>query len=181
MLSSRLFVDAGRSPYVEFPSSPGSAWVYLVARARMASLPNPFAKDALMSLHAEGTFDVKNAQLSADDATTGTAIGRFALDKHFHGDMEAVSKGEMLGAGNPATGTAGYVAIEQVTGTLHGRSGSFALQHFGTMIENKFELIVRVVPGSGSGELTGISGDMTITPVNGKHSWKFDYDLPLKK
>ena len=134
-----------------------------------------------MSLHAEGTFDVKNFHLPADDAVSGTAIGRFGLDKHFHGDLEGVSKGEMLGAGNPATGTAGYVAIEQVTGTLNGRSGSFALQHFGTMIENKFDLIVKVVPGSGSGELTGITGDMTIVPVNGKHSWKFDYILPPKK
>jgi len=139
------------------------------------------AKESLLSMHAEGTFDVKNAPLPADDATSGTAIGRFALDKQFHGDLEGVSKGEMLGAGNPATGTAGYVAIEQVTGTLNGRSGSFALQHFGTMEDNKFELTVKVVPGSGSGELTGIAGLMSISPANGKHSWKFDYSLPSKK
>jgi hypothetical protein len=133
------------------------------------------AKDALMSLHAEGTFEVRNSPLAADEALNGTAIGRFGLDKQFHGDLEGASKGEMLGAGNPATGTAGYVAIEQVTGTLNGRSGSFALQHFGTMEDNKFNLIVKVVPGSGTGELTGISGTMTIAIANGKHSWKFDY------
>jgi len=136
------------------------------------------AKDALMSLHAEGTFEVNNSPLGSDDALNGTAVGRFGLDKHFHGDLEGTSKGEMLGAGNPATGTAGYVAIEQVTGALNGRNGSFALQHFGTMEENKFDLIVKVVPGSGAGELIGISGSMTIAVANGKHSWKFDYALP---
>jgi hypothetical protein len=139
------------------------------------------AKDAMMSLHAEGTFEVKNSPLGGDDAVNGTAIGRFGLDKQFHGDLEGGSKGEMLGAGNPATGTAGYVAIEQVSGTLNGRNGSFALQHFGTMEENKFNLIVKVVPGSGLGELTGISGSMTIAIANGKHSWKFDYTLPSTK
>ena len=131
-----------------------------------------------MSLHAEGTFDVKTTPLTADEALDGTAIGCFGLDKQFHGDLEAASKGEMLGAGNPATGTAGYVAIEQVTGTLHGRNGAFALQHFGTMEDNKFELTIKVVPGSGTGDLSGISGSMTITIVSGKHSYKFDYTLP---
>jgi len=139
------------------------------------------AKDALMSLHAEGTFEVRNSPMGADDALTSTAIGRFGVDKQFHGDLEGVSKGEMLGAGNPATGTAGYVAIEQFTGTLDGRVGSFALQHFGTMEDNKFDLLVKVVPGSGTEGLIGISGTMTITPVNGKHSWKFDYTLPAHK
>jgi hypothetical protein len=129
-------------------------------------------------MHAEGTFDVKNAPLTADDALAGTAIGRYSLDKQFHGDIEATSKGEMLGAGNPATGTAGYVAIEQVTGALNGRTGSFALQHFGTMVDNKFELVVKVVPGSGSGDLLGISGTMTIKIVGGKHSYQMDYTLP---
>jgi hypothetical protein len=138
-------------------------------------------EDALMCLHAEGTFEVKNAPLPADDATSATPIGRFALDKQFHGDLEGVSRGEMLGAGNPATGTAGYVAVEYITGALNGLSGSFALQHFGTMQDNKFELTVRVVPGSGTGELIGISGAMTIAPINGKHSWKFEYTLPPRK
>jgi len=131
-------------------------------------------------MHAEGTFDVKNNPLPSDEALAGTAIGRFVLDKQFHGDLEAASKGEMLGAGNPATGTAGYVAIEQATGTLNGRSGSFALQHFGTMEDNKFDLTVKVVPGSGTGDLTGISGTMTIAIVSGKHSYNFDYTLPAR-
>jgi len=134
-----------------------------------------------MSPHAEGTFEVKNSPLPADDAVNGTGIGRFGLDKQFHGDLEATSKGEMLGAGNPATGTAGYVAVEQVTGTLNGLHGSFALQHFGTMEDNKFDLIVKVVPGSGTEELTGISGNMIIAIANGKHSWTFNYTLPARK
>jgi hypothetical protein len=136
------------------------------------------ANEGPASMHAEGTFDVKNASLPADQALTGTVIGRYGLDKQFHGDLEAISKGEMLGAGNPATGTAGYVALEQVTGTLHGRSGSFALQHFGTMVDNKFELIVKVVPGSGTNDLTGIAGTMAIIIAQGKHTYKFDYTLP---
>jgi hypothetical protein len=129
-------------------------------------------------MHAEGTFVVKNSPLPADEATAGTAIGRFGLDKQFHGDLEASSKGEMLGSGNPASGTAGYVAIEQVSGTLQGRNGSFSLQHFGTMESGKFELRVIVVPGSGAGDLAGISGIMQIVIAAGQHSYKFDYSLP---
>jgi hypothetical protein len=135
-------------------------------------------KRPVMAQHAEGTFDVKTTPLPTDDATGSTRIGRFGLDKQFHGDLEASSKGEMLGAGNPASGTAGYVAIEDVTGTLSGRSGSFALQHSGTMHQGKFNLAVEVVPGSGTGELAGISGTMSITIADGKHSYKFDYTLP---
>ena len=135
-------------------------------------------KDPVMTRHAEGTFDVKTTPLPSDDATTGTPIGRFALDKQFHGDLEGASKGEMLGAGNPSKGTAGYVAIEHFTGTLHGHSGSFAVQHIGTMDQGKFLLSVTTVPGSGTGELAGISGTMTIANTAGKHSWTFDYTLP---
>lgn len=134
-----------------------------------------------MSMHAEGTFDVKTTPLSADEAIAGTAIGRYGLDKQFHGGLEGTSKGEMLGAGSPATGTAGYVAIEQVTGTLDGRTGAFALQHCGSMEDSKFELTVKVVPGSGTGELSGISGVMQIIIAGGKHTYRFDYDLPAPK
>jgi hypothetical protein len=131
-----------------------------------------------MTRHAEGPFDVKVTPLPPDDATTGTAIDRYALDKHFHGDLEAASKGEMMGAGELAKGTAGYVAIEQVTGTLHGLTGSFALQHNSTMDNGKYQMSVAVVPGSGTGELAGIAGTMTIIIANGKHSYSFDYTLP---
>jgi len=131
-----------------------------------------------MTRHAEGTFDVKTTPMPPDDVTTGTPIGRFALDKQFHGDLEGPGKGEMLGAGDPSKGTAGYVAIEHVTGTLQGHTGSFALQHLGTMEQGKFQLAVTVVPGSGKGDLTGIAGSMTIIITGGKHSYTFDYTLP---
>jgi hypothetical protein len=135
-------------------------------------------KDPVLTRHAEGPFDVKTTPLAADDATGSPAISRYALLKQFHGDLEAVSKGEMLGSGNPAKGSAGYVAIEQVTGTLLGHSGSFALQHIGIMDQGKLQLSVTVVPGSGTGELAGIAGTMTITNVGGKHSYSFEYTLP---
>jgi hypothetical protein len=131
-----------------------------------------------MTGRAEGAFDVKTIPLPPGDSTAGTEIGRYALDKQFHGDLEATSKGEMLGAGNPAKGSAGYVAIEHVTGILQGRSGSFALQHAGTMDQGKFQLTVTVVPGSGTGELTGIGGAMTIVNTAGKHTYEFEYTLP---
>ena len=135
-----------------------------------------------MTMHATGAFDVKTTPLPPDDATGGanakTKIGRYALDKQFHGDLEATSKGEMLGAGDPSKGNAGYVAIEYVTGTLHGHSGSFALQHTGTIDQGKFQLTVTVVPGSGTEGLAGIAGTMTIIITNGKHSYDFEYSLP---
>jgi hypothetical protein len=134
-----------------------------------------------MSRHAQGTFDVKTTPIAADEATAGTPIGRFALDKEFHGDLEAKSKGEMLGAGDPGKGSAGYVAIEHVTGTLNGLSGSFALQHIGSMDASGFKLSVTVVPGSGTAQLNGIAGTMTIVQAAGKHSYSFDYTVPATK
>lgn len=131
-----------------------------------------------MSSHAEGTFAVETTPIAADEATSGTPIGRFALHKQFHGDLEAKSKGEMLSAGDPANCSAGCVAIEQVTGTLNGHSGSFALQHTGSMDASGFKLSVAVVPGSGTAQLTGFAGTMTIVQAAGKHSCSFDYTLP---
>ena len=143
-----------------------------------ASASKLLKKDPIMTRHAKGFFDVKVTPLPPDDATTGTAIGRYALDKQFHGDLEAASKCEMLAAGDQAKGTAGYVAIEQVTGTLQGHTGSFALQHIGTMDQGNNQLSIKVVPGSGTGELAGIAGAMTITIADGKHSYAFEYTLP---
>jgi len=130
-----------------------------------------------MTSHATGTFEVKTTPLPPDEATTGTAIGRYFLDKHFHGDLDASSKGEMLGAGDLAKGIAGYVAIEQVRGTLHGRDGSFVLQHNGTMTRGTAEMSVKVVPDSGTGQLAGLSGRMTIVVAGGNHSYEFEYTL----
>jgi hypothetical protein len=135
-------------------------------------------KDAPMTHHAEGSFDVKMTPIATDDVVSGTQIGRFSLVKQYHGDLDAASKGEMLSAGDPAKGSAGYVAIEQITGTLQGHTGSFALQHLGTMDGGNFKLSVNVVPGSGAGELTGIAGTLNIIINAGKHSYTFDYTLP---
>ena len=132
----------------------------------------------MKTMHASGVFDLKMAPLPPDDSVAGTSIGRFGIEKQFHDDLEATSKGLMLGAGNLAKGTAGYVAIEQITGVLQGRSGSFALQHNGSMAGGKFDLSVKVVPGSGTGDLEGISGAMTILVEGSRHSYTFDYELP---
>jgi hypothetical protein len=131
-----------------------------------------------MTRHAEGPFEAKTTPLAADDATTGTLIGRYSLVKQYHGDLEATAKGEMISAGDPSTGNAGYVAIEQVTGTLNGHTGSFALQHNGVMESGSYKLSVTVVPGSGTGQLAGLAGILTITIAAGKHSYSFEYTLP---
>jgi hypothetical protein len=127
---------------------------------------------------AEGTFEVKTAPLAVNDATAGTTIARYTLEKQYHGGLEATAKGEMMGVGSPASGTAGYVAMEQITGTLSGRKGSFALQHSSTMEAGKFEMNIRVVPGSGTEELAGIAGALTIAIANGKHAYRLEYTLP---
>lgn len=148
--------------------------------AALAGAQSPDKKDAPMSHHATGTFDVKVAPLepyNKDDK----AIGRYSLDKQFHGDLEGSSKGEMVGFGTGAPGTsAGYVAIEKVTGKLNGRSGTFVLQHSTTMTKGKPDMNIFVVPDSGTGELAGISGKFQIVIEAGKHSYVFDYTLPEK-
>jgi hypothetical protein len=106
------------------------------------------------------------------------SLGRFLLDKQYHGDLEAVSKGQMLSAGDGKPGSSGvYVAIERVTGSLQGRQGSFTLHHAGVMNRGVSELTISVVPDSGTGELTGISGSMAIKMLEGKHSYEFSYTL----
>jgi hypothetical protein len=123
---------------------------------------------------ANGTFQVKlNPQASDGDAR----LGRLSIDKQFQGDLDATSKGEMLTGGTVVKGSAGYVAIELVTGTLHGRSGTFILQHTGTMDRGKPSLSVTVVPDSGTDELTGLTGKMAINIADGKHSYEFEYTL----
>jgi hypothetical protein len=130
-----------------------------------------------MREHAAGDFDVKNTPLGADESTAGTGIGRFALDKQYHGDLEGTAKGVMLGCGNPAAGKAGYVAMEQIEGTLAGRTGSFAVQHSGMMDGGTLDLTLLIVPGSGTSQLAGIAGSMTFTNASGKHSYTLDYTL----
>jgi len=130
-----------------------------------------------MPARATGSFDVKVTP--AAESTPG--IQRLTLEKQFHGALEAASKGEMLASGG-AQGTGGYVAMEIVTGKLAGRSGSFALQHSGTMVNNgNYKLTVIVVPGSGTDELAGLDGTMQILiEPGGKHSYDFNYTLPAQ-
>jgi hypothetical protein len=119
---------------------------------------------------------VKLSPQAPDEGQSGVGIGRMLLDKKFSGDLEATSKGQMLAAGAPA-GSGGYVALEQVTGTLAGRSGTFVLQHSGTMTRGAPQLTVSVVPDSGTGGLEGLDGTMRIIIEEGRHSYEFDYAL----
>ncbi len=131
-----------------------------------------------MSRHATGTFEVKLAPQSLAHPQADSALGRMSLDKVFSGDLHGTSEGEMLTAGSPAKGSAGYVAIERLSGTLDGRTGTFVLQHSGTMNRGALELSVRVVPDSGTDGLVGIAGTLGIQIVDGKHLYTFDYALP---
>ncbi len=126
---------------------------------------------------ATGTFEVKLNPLPAYNTAEGGLLGRMSIDKQFHGDLEGASKGEMLTAGTSVKNSAGYVAVERVTGTLNGKSGSFALQHGGTMNRGSPHLTINVVPDSGTGQLAGLTGTMAIEITNGKHSYTFAYTL----
>ena len=130
-----------------------------------------------MTMHAHGSFDVKIIPQPPED-TNDANLGRMLLDKQFHGDLEAASKGQMLTGMSDVKGSGAYVAIERVTGTLHGREGSFILHHLGLMVRGVPQLTITVVPDSGRGELTGIEGSMIITIADGKHGYDFAYSLP---
>lgn len=125
---------------------------------------------------ARGTFDVKLTPYPADSAT-GAAIGRMAIAKTFHGDLTGTSVGEMLASMSPVQGSAGYVAFERVTGTLAGKAGSFVLQHSGSMNRGAQSLTIAVVPDSGTGELVGLAGTMTIRITDGRHDYELEYTL----
>jgi len=128
-----------------------------------------------MATHANGTFEVKLTPQPAD--AESRAVGRMSIEKQFHGDLEATSNGQMLSAVTSVNGSAGYVAIEQVTGTLQGRRGAFVLQHSGPMTRGAPQLTIIVVPDSGTGECAGLAGTMTITIADGKHSYDLEYTL----
>jgi uncharacterized protein DUF3224 len=130
-----------------------------------------------VTIHARGPFDVKITPLANDAPSEGSPLGRMSIDKQFHGDLEATSKGEMLTAGTAIKNSAAYVAIERVTGSLNGKKGTFALQHNATMTRGEGKLNIIVVPDSGTGELAGLSGTMNIEIANGKHSYVFEYAL----
>jgi len=131
-----------------------------------------------MNSLAVGTFGVTMTPEPPYDVNEGASIGRVAIKKQFSGDLNASSTVEMIGArSTQVKGSAGYVAVERVTGSLHGKSGSFVLQHNGTMTRGKGELSVSVVPDSATGELKGLAGRMTIEISDGNHSYRFEYSL----
>jgi len=126
-----------------------------------------------MTTRARGTFEV-----TLTPQEQSVPVGRMNLAKTFHGELEGTSSGEMLAYGTAVTGSAGYVALEQFTGTLSGRSGTFALQHNGIMNRGAATLTIQIVPDSGTGQLEGLSGGMTLERVDGVHHYTLEYDLP---
>jgi Protein of unknown function (DUF3224) len=127
---------------------------------------------------AKGTFDVKITPQASDLAPEGPNLGQMALDKHFHGDIEAAGKGLMItAAGLAVKESAAYSAVERLIGTVHGKKGSFALQHTGIMDRGKPSLMITVVPDSGTGELAGLTGRMEIIIEGKQHLYVFDYDI----
>ena len=131
-----------------------------------------------MNLHAQGQFEVKLTPQAPDERSDAVSIGRLLIEKQFQGDLKATSHGQMLAFRSEVQGSAGYVAMECVNGTLQDRTGSFVLQHSGTMWGGAQRLTISVVPDSGTGELGGLSGEMTIVIAAGKHSYEFEYFLP---
>ncbi|ENZ81653.1 MULTISPECIES: DUF3224 domain-containing protein [Caulobacter] len=129
------------------------------------------------SRHAKGSFDVSTKPVEQDKGD-GSTLGRFSLDKTYHGALEASGRGQMLTVGTEIPGSAVYVATERVVGNLDGKAGSFALVHRGSMRGKDLSLIIDIVPDSGSGALKGIAGRLAITVVDGKHQYDLEYTLP---
>jgi hypothetical protein len=119
----------------------------------------------MVSKNARGSFEVKVGPQPADEKVGDPTVGRLSIDKQYHGDLDAFSKGQMLAVGTDVKGSAGYVAMERVDGSLQGRKGTFALQHSGTMTR-------------GSGQLVGLAGKMDIKIADGKHLYELEYSLP---
>jgi hypothetical protein len=155
------------------------AWVFAVVLVMIGlAIPSVAQKEKTVAEHAAGAFDVTVEAQGEADKGDGSTLGRYSLDKQYHGDLEGTAKGTMLTAGTEVKGSAGYVAMERVTGSLKGRSGSFVLQHSATMTRGEPQLSITVVPDSGSGQLVGLTGKMNIIIAAGKHSYEFDYSLP---
>ena len=126
---------------------------------------------------ATGNFDVTLSPLPIDNNPGIKGVGRMSIDKQYHGELEATGRGQMLTGGTPIKNSAGYVAIERVTGTLKGRKGSFILQHNGIMTRGTPSLVISVVPDSGTDQLDGLRGTMSIRIEGGKHFYELTYTL----
>lgn len=148
-----------------------------LARPGASVAPATRPHTPMTTQHARGTFEVTLKPLTPYESEEGARIGRLSIDKQFRGDLAGTSKGEMLSAGTAVKGSAGYVAIERVRGTLGGRRGSFTLQHSGTMTRGAPQLTLTVVPDSGTDELVGLAGSMTIDVANGRHDYVLTYTL----
>ncbi|MDZ4812054.1 MAG: DUF3224 domain-containing protein [Pseudomonadota bacterium] len=148
------------------------------ADSQQPTKPARHLEQSAMTQHAAGTFDVKLLPLPSDAHGPDSPIGRMSNDKRFHGDLNGSSKGQMLMIRSTVEGSAAYVSIEVVTATLQGRSGSFALQHNGTMTRGVGQMAVTVVPDSGTEALQGLVGSLTITVANGVHGYDLAYTLP---
>lgn len=154
----------------------------MAANAQVKSVAGGAGKNTKsMTKLAKGTFEVKVTPLAAEENVGDPTISRLSLDKTFSGDLTGTSKGQMLGIGTDVKGSGGYVAAERVNGTLDGKKGTFALQHTGTMQGDKYEMLITVVPDSGTGELAGITGKMKIIIESGKHFYEFEYSLEKAK
>lgn len=146
----------------------------LAASLALTAPAAPSGKSVMIEHTAKGSFDVKLTPIG----TTGSPVGAMTIAKTFHGDLDATSTGQMLAVRTATEGSAGYVAMEQVTGTLAGHDGSFALQHSGSMNRGSATLSVTVVPDSGTGKLAGLTGTMDIQVSPGRHDYVFRYALP---
>jgi len=149
----------------------------VVAAVMLGCLVSVQAEQKMM--RASGTFEVKLVPVGNDSTPDGPNLGRMTMDKTFEGDFVGAGKGEMItAAGTTVKESAAYSAVERLTGTLHGKQGSFALQHTGVMDRGKPSLNITVVPDSGTGELVGLTGKLEIIIEGKKHSYVFDYSMP---
>jgi len=163
---------------MRIPVSVAAAVMSLALAATVAA-----QKEMHMNIvHAKGSFEVKMIPAEATDFEKANDIARMTSDKTWHGDFEGVSHVEMITGSTASTGSMAYVAIERMTGKLNGRQGSFTFSHRASMMKGEApsagELSVTVVPNSGTGELTGLTGSLMIHIDQGKHTWTFDYSLP---
>jgi hypothetical protein len=134
-----------------------------------------------MTKQVAGPFDVKVSPMPPEAGAAKELPGRMLIDKKYHGALEGTGQGQMLALWTAVEGSGVYVALEHVRGTLEGRQGTFALQHAGTMVRGKPTLVITVIQDSGTGELEGLQGTMTIDIAEGgKHSYGFQYTLPEK-
>jgi hypothetical protein len=154
-----------------------TSWLEPTRAQHDAPRGNAQSREIRVMPRATGTFEVSLKPLPMDDDAATQLLGRMSIDKQFHGDLDGTSKGQMLTGGTIIRNSAGYVAIERVTGSVKGRKGSFILQHNGTMNRGEPSLVITIVPDSGTDQLEGIKGTMKIDIDTGKHSYELDYVL----